>query len=898
LSAIRTTASARDPVEGVLLRDEDGDLIRRDDPSRNDYNKPVTIRIDGVEVEIDRVVETKDASGLQILDRDGNTVPRFSTIWDAMEKLYHDRPVMRGYSDIPVLCHQPHMKPVGVCRMCTVQIWGERDGKLRRERKLLPACQYPVKAGMQVFTRCAQTRTTELGQRKDDDAGGEAVRTAVRTLSELLASSHLHDFDLGKGRDGKADDRLDALNHQLNEHNELRELVAKFKADENRFRHRFFQPRGAASATPKPHNGPQGLDISSPVFTVDHSACVMCDRCVRACGDVKQNNIIARSGKGAKAAIGFDFDDPMGESGCVQCGECMISCPTTAISFVPLRRVKVNHTPIPDAKEVTVLEASDLLNDPMFEGMPAKFLFWQQGLVRRIVLPPGGYLCWQGEPGNTAYLIKEGRIKIQGYKEDLAVSPTRSLGLLKRKFLTPVFTEYRSPSDIIVGEMACLTGTPRTADISAPEDAKEDAVVWEIRRNVLDRLMRLPAQKQVIEEAYRQRSLQLALRRTPLFRDDPKDKFNITKDEFGAIIAFLQGTNLVQGARGGQVEVPRLRFTRVYPGQPICIQGADGNYFSIIRLGHARIDVARHRNEAASFHTRRTGETLGEMSLLGLSHHDTDMGQMGRTDVEIDQAVVKIDAQILAKLERAQRDPDLKLTDALPVGKQTATVTALDTVELAQVDRPDFLDMIRRFPNLRRRLVRQTLRRLLEDFDPRPLKKQSIALGLHEARSVLALDLDRCTRCDECTRGCVQRHGTESHGRPVARMLRDGLRFGHYLVAISCRSCDTPHCMTGCPVDAIHRGRQLQIVIEDHCIGCGLCAKNCPYGSITMQENLKYKDPHTGSSPLKAVNCDLCLTPTQKGPPTPNCVAACPHDAAHRMKGDELLKLVEVRQLS
>ncbi len=86
------------------------------------------------------------------------------------------------------------------------------------------------------------------------------------------------------------------------------------------------------------------------------------------------------------------------------------------------------------------------------------------------------------------------------------------------------------------------------------------------------------------------------------------------------------------------------------------------------------------------------------------------------------------------------------------------------------------------------------------------------AQGLYEARSVLVLDLDRCTRCDECTRGCVKRHGSESHGVPVARLMRDGMRFGQFLVATSCRSCETPHCMSGCPVDAIQRPLRLRIV--------------------------------------------------------------------------------------
>ena len=177
-----------------------------------------------------------------------------------------------------------------------------------------------------------------------------------------------------------------------------------------------------------------------------------------------------------------------------------------------------------------------------------------------------------------------------------------------------------------------------------------------------------------------------------------------------------------------------------------------------------------------------------------------------------------------------------------------------------------------------------------DDVSPNALVEEYTNQGLYEARSVLVLDLDRCTRCDECTRGCVRRHGTESHGVPTARMIRDGTRFGQFLVATSCRSCETPHCMSGCPVDAIHRGKHLQIVIEDHCIGCGLCASNCPYGSISVQPN--YNVPHGESPRPKAVNCDLCDSHDEYSSPQPNCVASCPHDAAFRFAGPDLLQRV------
>jgi len=131
-------------------------------------------------------------------------------------------------------------------------------------------------------------------------------------------------------------------------------------------------------------------------------------------------------------------------------------------------------------------------------------------------------------------------------------------------------------------------------------------------------------------------------------------------------------------------------------------------------------------------------------------------------------------------------------------------------------------------------------------------------------------------------------------------MLRDGLRFENFLIGTACRSCADPYCMVGCPVDAIHRGRHLQIVIEDHCIGCGLCAANCPYGNISMAPNLRRKlevpDPGRPGKTVKvaqpkASTCDLCDAEGNRATPLPRCVYSCPHDAAKRMSGEELLRI-------
>jgi formate dehydrogenase major subunit len=78
------------------------------------------------------------------------------------------------------------------------------------------------------------------------------------------------------------------------------------------------------------------MDLSSPVIAVDHQACILCDRCIRACNDIQSNEVIGRMGKGESARIAFDLDQPMGQSSCVSCGECAASCPTGALTNKPL----------------------------------------------------------------------------------------------------------------------------------------------------------------------------------------------------------------------------------------------------------------------------------------------------------------------------------------------------------------------------------------------------------------------------------------------------------------------------------------------------------------------------------------------------------------------------------
>src|SRR5438067_2109608 len=77
-------------------------------------------------------------------------------------------------------------------------------------------------------------------------------------------------------------------------------------------------------------------DVTSAVIAVDRQACILCDRCIRACNDIQSNEVIGRAGKGTGAYIAFDLDRPMGESTCVSCGECAAACPTGALTHKPI----------------------------------------------------------------------------------------------------------------------------------------------------------------------------------------------------------------------------------------------------------------------------------------------------------------------------------------------------------------------------------------------------------------------------------------------------------------------------------------------------------------------------------------------------------------------------------
>jgi predicted molibdopterin-dependent oxidoreductase YjgC len=174
--------------------------------------------------------------------------------------------------DVPTLCQFETLAPVNVCRVCVVEV--------SNARTLVPACSRKVEEGMVVVTDSAR------------------VRASRRVVYELLASS---------------------VDTSLSD--DVREGLARYGGDPSRF--------GPAAATVA-----QPLKDDNDLFVRDYAKCVLCYKCVEACGDDAQNTFaIAVAGRGFEARIATEFDVPLDASACVFCGNCVGVCPSGALMF-------------------------------------------------------------------------------------------------------------------------------------------------------------------------------------------------------------------------------------------------------------------------------------------------------------------------------------------------------------------------------------------------------------------------------------------------------------------------------------------------------------------------------------------------------------------------------------
>lgn len=206
------------------------------------------------------------------------------------------------------------------------------------------------------------------------------------------------------------------------------------------------------------------------------------------------------------------------------------------------------------------------------------------------------------------------------------------------------------------------------------------------------------------------------------------------------------------------------------------------------------------------------------------------------------------------------------------------SLTALEHVELVKIPGDRMRQLIARYPAVERRLwstlVATLKRRSSAVTDPVGMQYLQYAMdsGLVHGDSVLLIDLERCTRCDECVKGCADAHD----GTP--RFVREGSRFKNFIVPTACYQCTDPVCMIGCPTGAITRplGTKEVVIDQQTCIGCGNCVRRCPWQNILT---VPFDSPATGTRIELATKCDLCVG-REAGPA---CVQMCPHEAAIRV---------------
>ena len=442
--------------------------------------------------------------------------------------------------------------------------------------------------------------------------------------------------------------------------------------------------------------------------------------------------------------------------------------------------------------------------------------------------------------------------KVTGTTDPAAVQAREATGDEVRIFLQDVpgvleknRTARLGPGELF-GEIAALSRAPRTATAIAEGSAELLELRWQGLREIRKYA---PDWKAHIDRLYRERSLGTHLRETPLLN-------NVSDEDLKKVAAhtlFESYGDFEWNASYRKVREASAQ-ERLAKEPIIAHEGDYPNGLILIRSGFARL--SRKYN-----HGERTISYLGKGNVFGL-----------------------------ASLLRGK-------DEAGPPGLQFS-LRAIGYVDILLIPTPIFEEfMAPRFGpeeirSLEERVQRQSEIDLGADaeatFGPEMIEflvEQRYVNGT----ATMLIDLDRCTRCDDCVRACAASHDNNP------KFIRHGRVQNHIMVANACMHCVDPVCMIGCPTGAIHRESiEGQVVINDRtCVGCATCANSCPYDNIQMVEIRDRRgqfilDEATQTPILKASKCDLCVD--QLGGPA--CVRACPHDALIRAD------MLEVDQLA
>lgn len=175
---------------------------------------------------------------------------------------------------VPTLCHMKGLTPTGACRICVVEVEGQRG--------LIPSCAYPVYEGMSVETNSPR------------------VRRSRKTIVELLIENHPQD----------------CLVCVRNKNCELQDLSEQYGVREHRY-----------AGEMKQH----AIDVSSASMERDPAKCILCGRCVRACNEVQKIGAIDFTNRGFTSIVTTPYNKGLNVSDCILCGQCILVCPTAAL---------------------------------------------------------------------------------------------------------------------------------------------------------------------------------------------------------------------------------------------------------------------------------------------------------------------------------------------------------------------------------------------------------------------------------------------------------------------------------------------------------------------------------------------------------------------------------------
>lgn len=404
----------------------------------------------------------------------------------------------------------------------------------------------------------------------------------------------------------------------------------------------------------------------------------------------------------------------------------------------------------------------------------------------------------------------------------------------------------------IFGELAALSRTPCPVTVVS----KGESRLLEIRWQGLRDLLRYDeAMHHHVHQLYRENSLQIHLRETPIFKHLDENAIRTIADatEFKNYGDF-DWQNEFKTTAGKDV-------AKKIEAEPIII--SEGNYADhllLVRSGFARVS-RKHADGHRTFAYLGKGQIFGLPEMVHNWTSDHTIGYqyslraIGYVDVlSIPTFVLRsfLESNIHDTLKRLQLD---NVFSTVPEGIPTAEEreSGLPEIETGLLE---FL--------VERRLINGT--------------------------KTMLIDLDRCTRCDDCVRACAAAHDNNP------RFVRQGQRYRNYLFTEACMHCVDPVCMIGCPTGAITRRQgQPTVSINDlTCIGCSTCSNSCPYNAIQMVQTRNEKgstlvDAESKMPILKATKCDLC----SEQPTAPACQSNCSHDALVRIDMSDLQGLAD-----